>query len=148
MVKECTGSLSFEFQGKTVDVTPPWKRIRIPEVIGVVFGCGLDEIDRKELELRLDGEMSGEKLSFVGITREQYRKELAEEKLGALVMVFVMLLDAARLVRLFHEHRRRVQRCVSGNAEIVRGDHPGGRYRYAYPSQKPAMLANQAEQAR
>ena len=33
--------------------------------------------------------MSDEKLSFVGITREQYRKELAEEKLGALVMKVV-----------------------------------------------------------
>ncbi|MBN1293222.1 MAG: lysine--tRNA ligase [Candidatus Latescibacteria bacterium] len=86
IVKECTGSLVIEFQGKKIDFTPPWKRIRIPDVIKEIFGCELGAIDRKELELRLDGEMSGEKLSFVGITREQYRKELAEEKLGALVM--------------------------------------------------------------
>ncbi len=89
VVKECTGSLSFEFQGKTVDVTPPWKRIHIPGIIDELFGCKLEEIDRKELELRLDEEISDEKLSFVGITREQYRKELAEEKLGALVMKVV-----------------------------------------------------------
>ena len=87
VVKECTGSLVIEYQGKKIDFTPPWKRIRIPEIISEIFGCELGEIDRKELELRLDGEMSSaRKLSFVGISREQYRKELAEEKLGALVM--------------------------------------------------------------
>jgi lysyl-tRNA synthetase, class II len=89
IVNTCTGSLKISFQGKEVDLTPPWKRIRVPEIICELFGCELDKIDQKELIAHLDGEMSDEKLSFVGMSREQYRAELAEAKLGKLVMEVV-----------------------------------------------------------
>jgi lysyl-tRNA synthetase, class II len=85
----CMGSLKINFQGKEVDLTPPWKRIRIPEVIGEFFGCSFEEIDRENLISRLDSEMSDEKLSFIGMSREKFRAELAEEKLGKLVMEVV-----------------------------------------------------------
>ena len=51
-----------------------------------VFGCEYGDIDRKDLEGRLDEAMSDEKLSFVGITRDEYRTQLAAEHTGALVM--------------------------------------------------------------
>lgn len=86
IVRTLTGGLTLTFQEREVDLTPPWKRIRIPDVIHELFGCPFQEIDRAELTRRIDGEMSDEKLSFVGVTREQFRAELAEAKLGHLVM--------------------------------------------------------------
>ncbi len=91
VVERCTGSLKITFSGREVDFTPPWERIRIPEVIVEIFGCEMKDIDRKELEERIDNEITEEKLSFIGISREQYRKELSEEMLGALVMEIVEL---------------------------------------------------------
>lgn len=89
VVEKCTGSLTISFRGREVDFTPPWKRIRIPGLIHEVFGCEYAEIDRKNLEERLDSEMTDEKLSFVGITRDEYLAQLATEKLGALVMEII-----------------------------------------------------------
>ncbi|MDP2984261.1 MAG: lysine--tRNA ligase [Candidatus Latescibacter sp.] len=89
IVKTCLGSLNISCQGREVDLTPPWKRIRIPGVIGELFGCAFEDIDREKLIVRLDNEMSDEKLSFVGMSRENYRAELAEARLGKLVMEVV-----------------------------------------------------------
>ncbi|MFC1561308.1 lysine--tRNA ligase [Candidatus Latescibacterota bacterium] len=86
IVRQCTGSLKITYQGKQVDFTPPWQRIRVPEVINEIFGCDIEDIDRKELEARIDSEMTEEKLSFIGMSREQYSNNLASEKLGTLVM--------------------------------------------------------------
>ncbi|MFC1608333.1 lysine--tRNA ligase [Candidatus Latescibacterota bacterium] len=86
VVKECTGGLKVEYQGKEIDFSTPWKRIRIPDLVAEHFGCDYEDIDRKELETKIDAGMSDEKLSFVGITRDEYRAELASEKHGALVM--------------------------------------------------------------
>jgi len=86
VVEKCTGSLKLTFRGKEVDFMPPWERIRIPELIRDIFGCAYEEIDRTDLEERLDAEMTPEKLSFVGITRDEYIAQLRSEKLGALVM--------------------------------------------------------------
>jgi len=89
VVEKCTGSLAFTFQGREVDLTPPWKRIRVPDIIRDIFGCEYEGIDRDALEERLDAEMSLEKLSFIGITRDEYQEELRHEKLGALVMEII-----------------------------------------------------------
>ena len=89
VVENCTGSLKISFNGKEIDFTPPWKRIRIPEVIEQIFGCSMEKIDRAELETRIESEMTDEKLSFVGMTREQYSNMLRGEKLGALVLDIV-----------------------------------------------------------
>lgn len=86
VVKTLTGGLKLTFQGREIDLTPPWKRIRIPEVVEEIFGCPFQEIDRAALTGELDRAMSDEKLSFIGMTREQFRAELAEAKLGHLVM--------------------------------------------------------------
>ena len=86
VVRQCTGSLKITYQGREVDFKPPWKRIRVPEVINEIFGCDMEDIDRKELESRIDSEMTDEKLSFIGMSRDQYSKNVASEKLGALVM--------------------------------------------------------------
>ncbi len=86
VVKECTGGLKIMYQGREVDFTPPWTRIRIPDVIEEIFGCGLEDIGRADLEQRINAEMTDEKLSFIGMTREQYAANLAAEPLGALVM--------------------------------------------------------------
>jgi lysyl-tRNA synthetase, class II len=99
VIKECTGSLKVMYQDKEIDFTPPWPRIRIPDVIREIFGCGIEEIDRAELEKKINGEMTDEKLSFIGMSREQYGKMLSQEKLGALVMEAVEdeLLTSGRL---------------------------------------------------
>jgi len=99
VVEKCTGSLKIIFQGKEVDFTPPWKRIRVPETINEIFGCDMENIDRKALEERIDSEMTDEKLSFIGISREQYHKDLSSEMFGTLVMeiVEIELLSAGRL---------------------------------------------------
>ena len=89
VVEQCTGSLKLTFRDREVDLSPPWKRIRIPEVINDIFGCDMEQIDRKELEERIESEMTEEKLSFIGMSWEQYRKDIASEKLGALVMEIV-----------------------------------------------------------
>lgn len=86
IVQALTGGLTLTFQGREVDLTPPWKRIRIPDVIRELFGCAFHEIDRAALAEELDWAMSDEKLSHIGITREQYQAELAEAKIGHLVM--------------------------------------------------------------
>ncbi len=39
VVREITGGLTLSFQGREIDLTPPWTRIRIPDVIREVFGC-------------------------------------------------------------------------------------------------------------
>ncbi|MBT4485440.1 MAG: lysine--tRNA ligase [Candidatus Latescibacteria bacterium] len=89
VVEQCTDSLKIKFQEREVDFTPPWKIIRVPEVVREIFGCEYEDIDRKALESRLDSEMSDEKLSYIGISRDTYRAQLATEKLGALVMEIV-----------------------------------------------------------
>ena len=89
VVENCTGSFSFTFRDREIDLTPPWKVIRVPDVIREIFGCEYEEIDRSALENRLDKETSDEKLSFVGITRDEYRAQLQSEKLGALVMEII-----------------------------------------------------------
>jgi len=89
VVRQCTESLTIPYYGRQVDVTPPWKRIRIPEVINEIFGCTMENIDREELVARINTEMTEEKLSFIGMTREQYTQELKSEKLGTLVMEVV-----------------------------------------------------------
>ncbi len=86
IVQSITDGLKLTFQGREVDLTPPWKRIRIPEVVEEIFGRPFAEIDRTALTAELDAAMSDEKLSYVGITRDQFRAELAEAKLGHLVM--------------------------------------------------------------
>jgi len=62
VVEKYMGSLKIEFQGRKIDLA---------------------------LEARLVDGMSDEKLSFVGITRDEYRIELSAEKPGALVMKVV-----------------------------------------------------------
>jgi lysyl-tRNA synthetase, class II len=86
VVETITGGLKLSFQGREIDLRPPWKRIRIPDVIREVFGCEFADIDRGSLVADIDRAMTDEKLSFVGITRDQYRAELGEAKLGHLVM--------------------------------------------------------------
>jgi lysyl-tRNA synthetase class 2 len=86
VVRTITGGLTLRFQERDVDLTPPWKRIRIPEVVREIFGCPFTEIDRAALTAELDRAMSDEKLSHIGITREQFRAELDEARLGHLVM--------------------------------------------------------------
>ncbi len=99
VIKECTGSIKVTFQGKDVDFTPPWKRIRIPDIISEIFGCGIEDIHRGELEKKINDEMTDEKLSFIGMSRDEYRAMLSKEKLGALVMEVVEdeLLRSGRL---------------------------------------------------
>ena len=89
VVENITGGLRITYNGREIDLTPPWKRIRIPDIVGELFGCEMDAIDRAALEERIDSVMSDEKLSFIGIAREQYLKTLAAEPLGALVMEVV-----------------------------------------------------------
>ncbi|MBA7564337.1 Lysine--tRNA ligase [subsurface metagenome] len=89
VVEQCTGGLKIDYLGKGLDFTPPWKRIRIPDVIRDIFGCEFSELAKDTLVDRLDSETSDEKLSFVGIPRDKYRANLAAEPLGALVMEIV-----------------------------------------------------------
>jgi len=89
VVEQCTGSLKIMYRGREVDLTPPWTRIRIPELIGEIFGCEYADIDRKDLVNRIDAGMTEEKLSFIGINRDQYREQLSKENLGALIMEIV-----------------------------------------------------------
>jgi lysyl-tRNA synthetase, class II len=86
VVETITGGTQITFRDRTIDFSKPWTRIRVPEVAAEVFGCEYGDIDRKDLEGRLDAAMSDEKLSFVGITRDEYRAQLAAEHTGALVM--------------------------------------------------------------
>jgi len=89
VIEECIGTLKFEYKGREIDMTAPWKRIRIPELISEIFGCDYEDIDRKELEDKIIGDITDEKLSFVGITRDEYAIQIRGEKLGALVMEIV-----------------------------------------------------------
>lgn len=89
VVEQCAGTLSIQYKGRPLSVAPPWKRIRVPEVIGEVFGCEYDAVDRKAIEDRIIGAMTEEKLSFVGINMDEYAAQIRGEKLGALVMEIV-----------------------------------------------------------
>ncbi|MFC1511713.1 lysine--tRNA ligase [Candidatus Latescibacterota bacterium] len=86
IVREITGGLSVTYRGREVDFTPPWMRIRVPEVIEKLFGRPLKKIDREALEENINARVSDEKLSFIGISREEYQAQLSAEPLGALVM--------------------------------------------------------------
>ncbi len=86
VVETVTGTTRFPYRDREIDVAAPWKRLRVPDLAVEVFGRAFEEIDRKDLEDRLDAAMDDEKLGFVGITREEYRKQLTAEPTGALVM--------------------------------------------------------------
>lgn len=89
VVEQCTGGMKIMFKGREIDFTPPWKRLRVPELIGGIFGTEYASIVRRVLEDRIIGEMTDEKLSFVGITRDEYAAQIRGEKLGALIMEIV-----------------------------------------------------------
>ncbi len=89
VAQECIGTLKFDYKGREIDLSAPWKRIRIPELIGEIFGCEYEAIDRKALEDRIIGDITDEKLSFVGISRDEFDAQIRSEKLGALVMEIV-----------------------------------------------------------
>ena len=69
-----------------MDFTAPWKRLRIPDLVADIFGCEYERIDRRGLEERIDSDTSDEKLSFIGVSRDEFRAGLRGEKMGALVM--------------------------------------------------------------
>ena len=89
VVKECTGGLTIQYNGRPIDFTPPWKRIYIPDIIRDIFGCDYQDIDRSELVARILDDMTDEKLSFIGLTRDEYSAQLAGEHIGGLVMEIV-----------------------------------------------------------
>lgn len=99
VVREITGGLVISFNGRELDLTPPWTRIRIPDVIREVFGCAFSDIDPKAIIDELDRAMTDEKLSYIGVSRDQFRAELGEASLGHLVMEKVerFLEDEGRL---------------------------------------------------
>ena len=66
VLQECVGSLKINYQGREVDFTTPWERIRIPELIKDIFGCGINEIDRAALEKNIDDGMTDEKTLLCG----------------------------------------------------------------------------------
>jgi lysyl-tRNA synthetase class 2 len=49
VVKKVKGSLKFEYQGKTLDFTPPWKRISVLEGIKKKASFSVEDMNNREL---------------------------------------------------------------------------------------------------
>ncbi len=49
VLNKVKGSLIIEYQGKTLDFTPPWKRLSMNESIKIVTGIDLDDIGSEDL---------------------------------------------------------------------------------------------------
>lgn len=66
VAKEVVGSLQIEYQGETIDLTPPWKRVRMVDIVAEYSGVNFDEISdvevarakAKELNIELEGHES------------------------------------------------------------------------------------------
>jgi len=49
VAKEVVGSLQIEYQGETIDLTPPWKRVRMVDIVAEYSGVNFDEITDVEV---------------------------------------------------------------------------------------------------
>lgn len=54
ILKELKGTLVIEYQGETLDFTPPWKRLTMNESIKIVTGIDFDVIENEELTGLID----------------------------------------------------------------------------------------------
>lgn len=52
VAQDVTGSLKVEYQGETIDFSPPWNRLSMLEAVEKALGCTLDGLDAPQLRTR------------------------------------------------------------------------------------------------
>lgn len=77
VAKEVLGTLEIEYQGTKLDLTPPWKRISMEEMVKEIVGVDFDEIDTDEKALEVAKEKGLKPEPFW--TRGHVISELFEE---------------------------------------------------------------------
>jgi lysyl-tRNA synthetase class 2 len=86
LVERIHGSLRISYGDRDLDFTPPWPRVRVPEVILEAFGKSYECLDKTELIESIVAETEAEKLAHTGTGSEAFRRELSAASLGQLVM--------------------------------------------------------------
>lgn len=86
LVERIHGSLRISYSDRELDFTPPWPRMRVPEVILEAFGKSYERLDKTVLIESIISETEEEKLADTGTTSETLRRELSAASLGQLVM--------------------------------------------------------------
>lgn len=89
LVEQMHGSLRINYGGRDLDFTPPWPRLRVPEIIREVFGRPYEQLEKNHLVEMIAAGTGDEKLASAGTTREALRRELGAASLGQLVMEIV-----------------------------------------------------------
>lgn len=84
LVEQVHGSLKINYDGREMDFTPPWPRLRVPEIIREVFGKPYERLEKEAVVALLAPECGVE--SPASATREALRRELLAASRGQLVM--------------------------------------------------------------
>lgn len=86
LVESIHGKLAIQYGDREIDFTPPWPRLRIPNIIEEIFGRSMEQIDKTSLEEKICAETSEKHLVEKGLTLDEFRSELRAASLGQLVM--------------------------------------------------------------
>jgi lysyl-tRNA synthetase, class II len=84
LVEQTHGSMLIRYGDRELDFTPPWPRMRVPEIILEAFGKSYECLDKAELVESILAEAGDE--TPMGMTSETFRHELSATSLGQLVM--------------------------------------------------------------
>jgi lysyl-tRNA synthetase class 2 len=86
LVESIHGKLKIPYGDREIDFTPPWPRLRIPDLVEEIFGQSIEAIDKIKLEEKVCAEVSEKQLAEKGLTRDEFRSEQKAASLGQLVM--------------------------------------------------------------
>jgi lysyl-tRNA synthetase, class II len=86
LVQSIHGRLKIQYKGRKVDFTPPWPRLRVPEILEEIFGVSIEQIDKSLLVEKSMSRTSDSDLIEKGMRRDELNAELNASSIGQLVM--------------------------------------------------------------
>lgn len=86
LVQSIHGSLKIRYKERELDFTPPWPRLRVPELFEEIFGGPIEEADKSLLVEECMARTTDNDLSDRGTTRDEMRTELSALSIGQLAM--------------------------------------------------------------
>ena len=111
VVKSIKGSLKFEYQGRTLDFTPPWKRISVLEGIEKEGGFSVEQMNNQELFKKIKSLGSDfEKETGRGAMIMEAFELTAEKKIWDPVLINDFPKDISPLTKDHRTHKDLVER--------------------------------------
>jgi lysyl-tRNA synthetase, class II len=86
LVQSIHGTLKIQYKGREVDFTPPWPRLRVPELLEQIFGVQIERINKGLLVEKSMARTSNTDLVNQGMLRNELLAELSTFSIGQLVM--------------------------------------------------------------